>query len=1061
MAKTTTTQSRLAYHAQFAQALAKLNVNQRRAVDTIEGPVLVVAGPGTGKTHILSARIGQILLQTDVFPHNILCLTYTDAGVYAMRERLLSWIGPASHKVHIYTFHSFCNMVIQDNMEVFGKRDLEPVSELERVEIIRVLIDSLADSHLLKSLKRDSYLYERHLKDLFERIKAENWKVATIHQKITEYLEGLPTKKGFYYQRRYKQHQKGDPKTAKIAEENRKMNYLKAAIDLFPSYENLLEQKKRYDFGDMLQWIIEAFTNQEQLLRLYQEQYLYILVDEFQDTNGTQSQILHLLTAYWNTPNIFVVGDDDQSIYEFQGARVKNIRDFYENYKGVIELVVLNENYRSSQHILNTAKILIDHNDLRLIKQLKNGQLTKNLKASNPTVAQSRITTKIVEYYNTLHEDVDIVLQIETLQRQKVPLNEIAIIYAKHRQARNIIQLLERKGLPYQTKRRINILKLPLIRNLLTLFRYIQKEFDRPHSGEKLLFEILHFDFIGIAPSDTTQLAVFMATDRAAKIKTERRDSIIRWRDVLGQTTHLQNIGLQQPTAFRRLYDLIHIILGDKMNLQMPILFERLMNRSGLLQFITHHADKVWLMQVVSTFFNFIQRETAKNPKFNIKQLLTTIQQMESNRIAMNLQKTLYAENGVNLITAHSSKGLEFKYVFIIDGVKSNWQPSRHIARNRFAYPDTLTLSGTEDAEEAARRLFYVAMTRAKEFLHISYAAKDTDGKARRKTRFIDEVITNTSIQITPQHLPKEKLVDAQILLLTEKQQPKISSTLSKDALDGLLEGFTLSATSLCRILACPLSFYYENVLHVPNTSSEAAAYGSAVHYSLRRLFERIDPENGEFPTEAQFMKDFERELERQKVHLTDNQYRRRLALGRQDLPLYYKARTPHFFKKVEVEVEIRNVEVQGIPITGTVDKVEYISNNRINVVDYKTGTFRSKKIERPSKKNPLGGDYWRQVVFYKILLENFRNAQWTVRSGAIDYIEPNRKTGQFLFKQLSITQEDVAIVTQQIISAHQRIRNHDFFEGCGKSTCHWCNFANQHIIRDSYADALTGELDD
>ena len=303
-------------------------------------------------------------------------------------------------------------------------------------------------------------------------------------------------------------------------------------------------------------------------------------------------------------------------------------------------------------------------------------------------------------------------------------------------------------------------------------------------------------------------------------------------------------------------------------------------------------------------------------------------------------------------------------------------------------------------------------------------------------------------------------MVASQILLLTEKPRPQIMP-LSKAALDGLLEGFTLSATSLCRILECPLSFYYENVLRVPNTSSEAASYGSAVHYSLRRLFERIDPETGAFPTEAQFMKDFERELERQKVHLTESQYRRRLALGRQDLPAYYQTRIHNFHKKVEVEVEVRNVEVQGVPITGTVDKIEHFAKSKINIVDYKTGRFRSKKIEPPSEKNPLGGDYWRQVIFYKILLENFRNAQWKVQAGAIDYTEPDRKTKAFYYKKVSIMPKDVKIVTQQIVDSYQRIQKHDFFEGCGKTTCHWCNFANKHIIQDSYADALTEELDD
>ena len=145
--------TRKQYNSAFQETLAQLNLQQRTAVEQIEGPVLVIAGPGTGKTHILSARIGQILQETDTFAHNILCLTFTDAGVLAMRERLTQFIGPEAHRVHIYTFHSFCNSIIQENMEAFGKRDLEPISELERIELIRALIDRLDDTHILKSLK--------------------------------------------------------------------------------------------------------------------------------------------------------------------------------------------------------------------------------------------------------------------------------------------------------------------------------------------------------------------------------------------------------------------------------------------------------------------------------------------------------------------------------------------------------------------------------------------------------------------------------------------------------------------------------------------------------------------------------------------------------------------------------------------------------------------------------------------------------------------------------------------------------------------------------------------
>ncbi|MEO0875033.1 MAG: UvrD-helicase domain-containing protein, partial [Bacteroidota bacterium] len=175
------------YHQCFREELGRLNPAQKKAVEQTEGPVLVVAGPGTGKTHILAARIGQILLSTDTSAQSILCLTFTDAGVRAMRERLLQLIGPEAHRVHIYTFHSFCNTVIQDNLAYFGRQGLEPVSELEQIELTRQILDGLPITHPLRRGKISAYFYEKHLRDLFQLMKTEGWTPSFLQQAIKDY----------------------------------------------------------------------------------------------------------------------------------------------------------------------------------------------------------------------------------------------------------------------------------------------------------------------------------------------------------------------------------------------------------------------------------------------------------------------------------------------------------------------------------------------------------------------------------------------------------------------------------------------------------------------------------------------------------------------------------------------------------------------------------------------------------------------------------------------------------------------------------------------------------
>ncbi|MBL7794817.1 MAG: ATP-dependent helicase, partial [Saprospiraceae bacterium] len=668
------------YHAVFERELARLNPAQREAVTHIEGPVLVLAGPGTGKTHVLAARIGQILKETDAQASNILCLTFTDAGVHAMRERLLQWIGPEGHRVHIFTFHSFCNSVIQDNLEYFGRSDLEPLSELERVDIIRQLLDDLDANHALRRRQSDPYFYEAHLHDLFRRMKAENWTAELVDRQIDAYFDSLPFRKEFIYQTNTRQAKKGDPKQAKIDEAREKMERLRAAAHLFPLYTRALLQARRYDYEDMILWVLKAFKENEALLRTYQEQYLYLLVDEYQDTNGAQNEVLQQLISYWDSPNIFIVGDDDQSIFEFQGARLKNLTDFFEQYRHELKLVTLTDNYRSSQHILDTSGALIAHNEKRVVNNLEAIGVSKSLLARHDMFAASDILPHMVSYANRLQEDADIVAQIEQLHLNAFPLEEVAVIYAKHKQARRLIALLEKKGIPYNTRRRVNILDLPLIATLRQMMEYAQAELSRPYSGEYLLFRILHVDFVGCLPADIAKLSAWLSglTDKTTP----------HWREVIGSEKLLAQLPLQQPAALLRLSAWLEQLLADLVNMPLASWLERLINRSGLLGHVLQHPDKVWLLQVLSTFFEFVRTESDKHPRLSLRRLLEVLHRMDDNRLAIELNKNVSAAGGVNLVTAHSAKGLEFQYVFVIDCVKDQWEPQRRGNSYRFTLPD-------------------------------------------------------------------------------------------------------------------------------------------------------------------------------------------------------------------------------------------------------------------------------------------------------------------------------------------------------------------------------------
>ena len=1032
------------YNETFLKELKRLNLQQRQAVDKIDGPVLVVAGPGTGKTHILSARIGRILLETDAQAHNILCLTFTDAGTHAMRERLLQFIGPEAHKVHIYTFHSFCNKVIQENLELFGIQQLEPLSELERVEIIRKLIDKLPVAHPLKRGRRDIYFYEKHLHHLFQMMKKEHWTAEYLHERIRLYLEDLPQREEFIYKVKSGRYKKGDVKEGKLQLEREKMERLWEAAVLFENYTILLRQHRRYDYEDMILWVIKEFSRHEKLLRYYQEQYLYLLVDEFQDTSGAQNDILQLLIQYWENPNIFIVGDDDQSIYEFQGARLKNLLDFHQQYKSHIELVFLKNNYRSTQSILDAAKILIDRNEKRIASELKVEKTILSTSDKNITIVP---TLRV--YANRIQEETDILLSIQALQEKGIPLSEIAIIYARHKQAKRLIELLERQKIPYQTKRRVNILDLPLIQNLRMLLEYIHLEYTNLYKGEHLLFQILHFNFLGIEPTDLIKLSRHVVS----------QEKWMRWRDVIFEEEVLAGLKLKNKEAIGRFSELTNVLIYDYRNLPLVTIIERVINRSGMLQYLLEQPEKAWYLQVVNTFLNFVKIEIDRKPRMKLKGLLEVFQKMDANRISIPLDKTIHAEDGIHLVTAHSSKGLEYECVFMLDAVKDYWEPNKK-SPFQFALPDTVTYSGEEDALEARRRLFYVAMTRAKKYLFISHSQTNSKGKPIQATQFIDEIKAGYNLAVEERVVAVDHLKDSLQTLLLETEEPQIAP-LEKAVVKDLLKDFKLSVSTFNRYLYCPLSFYYETVLKIPSVNTEAASYGTAMHHALMVLFEKMVRSKGKvYPALKHFLGYFNEEMKRQVGYFTKEEYERRLELGRTNLTTIYEAYLPRWHKEVRAEYSIKNVQVDGVPLKGTIDKIEYLKDKKAHIVDYKTGSHTPAKLAKPSTKNPQGGSYWRQLVFYKILLESYQSGELVVPSGEIFYVDP-APNGQLESKRITISGKDTQLVKELIVEVYQKILAHDFYKGCGKPKCTWCNFVKRNELVDSFANVEIDELDD
>ncbi|MBU1085660.1 ATP-dependent helicase [Patescibacteria group bacterium] len=477
----------------------KLNLAQKLAADTIEGPVMVVAGPGTGKTEIIAQRIANILKTTDTPPDAILALTFTEVGAKAMRQRLLKTIGETAYYVNISTFHAFCSGVMQEFPDKFIiSSELEPLSELEQVEIFHQIL-SQSSFKIIKPVNQPFY----YTSDLIRSV--QNLKREGITQK--EFSSILKQEE-----------------SSKDLDKNQEL--LKVYID----YQKIIKERGRYDFEDMINLVVDAFKKDKNLLLTYQERLLYLLVDEFQDTNSSQNQVVNLLASYWgDQANIFVVGDANQTIYRFSGAALENILSFTKTYPRA-KIITLNQNYRSTQTILDASHHIIQKNHFKPEKLIKSLNIKLISSYSKPGL---KIST--VHLPQGTVESYWIANQIKKLIKKSVKPEEIAILYRHNQDAHDLSSMLAKLNISFNIEGGGNILKDPTINKLLTLLRVINNYKDNLEDPD--LFTLLHYKFLKFNPLDILKLA---------RVASKKRSNLI---DTI-LSKDFNQLGLENPDKF-------------------------------------------------------------------------------------------------------------------------------------------------------------------------------------------------------------------------------------------------------------------------------------------------------------------------------------------------------------------------------------------------------------------------------------------------------------------------------------------------------------------------------
>ncbi|MBI2315221.1 ATP-dependent helicase [Candidatus Daviesbacteria bacterium] len=989
---------------QFKNLYSKLNTRQKEAVDEIEGPVMVIAGPGTGKTQILTLRIANILLKTQVNPENILALTFSEAASFEMRDRLSEIIGTPAFRAEISTFHSFSNSIIKNYPEEFPTLlSSELITEIEQVEIIEKLIGSL-DLLLLKPFGEPLYFLKDILQSINdlkkEGIVPEKLKTAVLKQ------ENAFTKiKDLYHEKgKYKGEMKGQHQTLK-----KDIEKTKEFLKVFENYQKSLSGQKKYDFNDMLLEVIKSLQSNKSLLLRIQEKYQYILIDEHQDTNAAQNRLIELVASFYEIPNLFVVGDASQAIYRFQGASLENFLYFKKIYP-VAKLINLKINYRSHQTILDASGSLIE-------KNISANVLPAENLVSSPQKMPEKIKVAELSGYDLEYEYIasEIGKQIK-----KNDPSKIAVLARRNMDLAPLAQIFNRKGIKFVIRADQDILKDLEIEKILLIFEAIGKPFD-----EETLVKVLQINFLGIDSFD-----VYKIISYSRKQKISINEFIRKINDKNGN-----KLGLEKPNAIISFYRKYSSWISGSNNIPFDELFVDVVNGSGFKEYFLQSGQRYQILNKLTALFDEVKLYLSKNPKFNLTDFLHLLQTAEKHKVSWRTKYNLSTEEGTRLMTVHQSKGLEFESVYIINCFDERWGNSRKRGTKIKIPWEYLGQSIKADVSfeeiEDERRLFYVGMTRAKKSVLLTYSKYGIDGKAQLPSQFLQEISSKFLEKINISGFEKS-FNNAQVFNQPEKKE---ISPKDKKYLQGLFLEKGLSATGLDNFIKCPWRYFFRNLVSLPERKDKNLIFGSAVHFALSAYIKygKIKKRRYHFLIDK-----FREYLDGQP--LSQEEETECLTKGEKALKHFYKEAIPAWPADLQSEMPIKGVKfAEGIILNGRLDMIEFLpGDGAVRVHDFKSGKPKNRS-QIDGSKNTKDYNYLRQLIFYRILLDRYKEGLMKMKEGVIDFIEPDEKQ-RLRSETFSIGESEVRSLEQMIKSVGEQIINLSFWDQtCGEKDCEFC----------------------
>lgn len=1086
----------------FEAAYHRLNAAQREAVDAIDGPVLVVAGPGTGKTQLLSMRVANILRRADVSPQNILCLTFTEDAAHNMRERLSSIIGPAAYEVEMHTFHSFGASVIARNGEYFYQGiGTQPIDELATHEIFETIFKALPHDNPLGVQFEGEFLFLRGARQAIDNFKTAGLApqevrsiakdnldfTAHANQAVAEAMEGFTRIDKSSVERFQKLYHALSPqastdlpqfikplsevvaaaldaalklvelhgKTTPLTEfkntflsrngagrwqlkDSDASKKLLALAEIYEHYLLRLREANLIDFNDMITRVVHALETFDDLRLNLQEQYQYILIDEFQDTSLAQLRLITNLTnnpVLEGRPNVLAVGDDDQAIYSFQGAELSNILSYHQMYRDV-KVITLTENYRSRQAILDAATTVIASSTERLTNQLEG--ITKDITAKNDTLPPSFLAHH--RFASAEQQRQWVATEVATHIANGESPADIAIIAAKHNGLKQIVPFLHEAGVPVRYDKRENILEVPAVQQLVTMARLVDAlAANEQIVANTLLPAVLSYDFWGLSTKQIWQLYLQSYRKRSPWLQTalESDDPAI-----VAIADFLVTLSMRATTA--PLEHMLDWLIGnegaelaraesEQLLLVVPSFTSPFKEYYFNAQIREQQPNEYLELLSHLRFLRERLREFKTSDQLFIRDLVRYVELVQSAGIQL-VDTTPHREKteAVTLHTAHSSKGLEFGTVFIVDANHDIWNSSGS-PLGKISMPANLPIERASGSEEERRRLLFVAMTRAKHSLVVTGFAAAKRGNAPLK--YLSGEALPQELAITTHAADDQTTEEITAQLTTSwhdrhviaRNQPEMQALLQPT-----LENYRLSATHLQRFLNVadggPTQWFLQCLLHFPQASTPNMAFGNAVHATLEAA-QKVYKQTGTRRAIDDLLADFSKALHA--CRLETEVEERLTTFGHDILRQYLTERYPQFTPEEYFEFDVgnRHLVVGNARVTGKIDRITPLGNNTFRVTDFKTGKPMHSWDTTDKHRQIRLYHYQQQLTFYRLLLEESHafGVQTHVVETAIEFVQPDSEGN--LVQPLTFTpsDEDVARLKRIINGAWRCMQSLDF----------------------------------